>query len=156
MNLIERMGRAEWFSKVAPKIVPRMDRFVHKITGGRYLMSGFYVPALLLTTTGRKSGLPRTVPIACFPQGESFVVVASNYGREHHPAWSSNLIANPDATVDFKGKVFAVKAHLATGEEKAELWPKILKYWPNFDTYEERSGRDIRVFVLERKSEVSA
>ena len=150
MNLIERMAGAEWFSKVGPKVVPHVDRFVHKITGGRVLLSGLYVPALMLTTTGRKSGLPRTVPIACFPHGDGFIVVGSNYGREHHPAWSSNLLANPEATVEYRGKTFGVKAHLASPDEKAELWPKIIKNWPHFDTYTARSGRDIRVFVLNR------
>lgn len=150
MNLIERMAGAEWFSRVAPKIVPRMDFFVHKITGGRILPSSLYMPALLLTTTGRKSGLPRTVPVATFPHGDALIVVGSNYGREHHPAWSSNLIANPEATVEFRGKTFAVKARLADAAEKAELWPRILRKWPHFNTYAERSGRDIRLFVLER------
>lgn len=150
MNVIERMAAAPWFAKVAPKIVPRMDRAVHRLTGGRVLLSSLYLPALLLTTTGRKSGLPRTVPIACFPEGDGLVVVASNFGREHHPAWSSNLLANPEVTVDYKGKTFPAKARLLDADQKAALWPKILRRWPNFDMYAERSGRDLRVFMIER------
>jgi len=150
MNMIEKMAASEWFSKVGPKIVPKMDKFVHKITGGRVLPSGIYTPALLITTTGRKTGQPRTVPIATFPHGEDLVVVGSNFGRENHPAWSLNLIANPEATVEYKGKTFPVKARVAEGEEREQLWLHVKKYMKQFDTYTERSGREIRVFVLER------
>ena len=150
MNLIERMSGTAWFAKVGPKVVPRMDRFFHRITGGRVVPSGLYVPVLLLTTIGRKSGLERTVPLATFRRGDTFIVVASNFGREHHPAWSSNLLANPAATVEYRKQRFVVKARLADEAEKAELWPSIVKRWPNFDRYAERSGRDLRVFLLER------
>ena len=150
LNLIERMAASEWFSKVGPKVAPKMDKFVHKITGGRVLMTGLYTPAILLTTTGRKSGEPRTVPLATFPKDDTFVVVGSNFGRENHPAWSLNLLANPQAIVEYKGKKFPVTARVAEGEERAELWQYIKKYLRHFDRYEERSGRSIRVFVLER------
>jgi deazaflavin-dependent oxidoreductase (nitroreductase family) len=150
MNMIEKMAASDWFSKVGPKIVPKMDKFVHKITGGRVLPSGLYTPALLLTTTGRKTGQPRTVPIATFPHGEDLVVVGSNFGRENHPAWSLNLLANPQAMVEYKGKKFPVTARVAEGEEREQLWAHVRKFMKQFDTYTERSGREIRVFVLQR------
>jgi deazaflavin-dependent oxidoreductase (nitroreductase family) len=151
MNLVEKVAASEWFSKIGPKIVPKLDKFVHRITGGRVLMSGLYTPALVLTTTGRKSGQPRSVPLATFPHGNDLVVVGSNFGRENHPAWSLNLLANPKASVSYKGKQFDVVARVAEGEERAALWEHVRKYLGHFDTYTERSGRDIRVFVLERQ-----
>jgi deazaflavin-dependent oxidoreductase (nitroreductase family) len=150
MNVIERMAGSKLFSRIGPKVVPKMDRAVHKLTGGRVLPSSLYMPVLLLTAIGHKSGEPRTVPIACFPEGENLVVVASNFGREKHPAWSANLIANPLAEVEFRGRSFPVIAKLLDAEEKAERWEKITRRWPHFDTYTERSGRDLRVFLLQR------
>lgn len=150
MNIVERVAGSAWFAKVAPKFVPQMDTFVHRVTRGRVLPSSLYMPALLLTATGRKSGLPRTVPVATIPHGDSLIIIGSNYGRDNHPAWSSNLLANPEATVEYRGKTFPVKARLADAEEKAQLWPKIIRQWPHFDTYTERSGRDLRVFVLDK------
>ena len=152
MNIIERMGGSNWFLTIAPKFVPQVDRFVHKITGGRVILTSLYIPVLLLHSIGRKSGQERSTPIATMPDGDNWVIVGSNYGRENHPAWTYNLIANPDARVEFKGKTYAVKAHMASPEEKATLWPRIVKVWPNFDKYSERSGgRELRVFILERQ-----
>lgn len=151
MNIVERVAGSEAFLRIAPKFVPRMDNFVHRVTGGRVMLSATYMPALRLTTIGRKSGLPRTVPLATIPHGDTLIVIGSNYGREHHPAWSSNLLVNPEATVEYRRKTFPVKARLASPEEKAALWPKVTRQWPNYDRYTERSGRDLRLFLLERQ-----
>ena len=150
MNLIERMAVSDWFRKIGPKTVPRIDKFVHKVSGGRVTMSGLYTPVLILTTIGRKNGEPRTIPIATFLHGDAFVVVGSNFGRPNHPAWSYNLLANPEATVEFRKKTFQVKARLASESERAELWPKITSQLQNFERYPERSGRELRIFILER------
>ena len=150
MNLIERMAVSDWFRKIGPKVVPSTDRFVYRVTGGRWTMSGLYTPVLVLTTIGRKSGEPRTIPIATFRHGDAFVIVGSNFGRPNHPAWSYNLLANPEATVGYRGKKFGVKARLASAEEREELWPKITSQLQNFERYPERSGRELRIFVLER------
>ncbi len=107
------------------------------------------LPSLLLTTTGRRSGLPRTVPLLYVPDGARYVVIASNWGQQHHPAWSANLLAEPDATVSIHGHDVAVRARLADPAERDRLWPSITRTWPAYDTYVERSGRDIRVFLLE-------
>ena len=149
MNLIERMAVSDWFRKIGPKTVPRMDTFVHKISGGRFTMSGLYTPVIILTTTGRKSGEPRTIPIATFRHGDAFVIVGSNFGRPNHPAWSYNLLANPRATVEYKGVTQQVSARLATAEEREVLWPRITSQLQNFERYPERSGRELRIFILE-------
>ena len=145
---VVKMAQSPAFAKVAPAIVPRLDRFVHKVTGGRTTMSAGMVPTVLLTTTGSVSGRPRTVPLACVPEGDDLYVVGSNYGRERHPAWSTNLIATPRARASIDGRDYPVDAHLLTAAEKHETWPRLVHAWPAYDTYVERSGRDLRVFRL--------
>ena len=143
-----RMAASPAFARVAPSVVPRLDRLVHRLTGGRTTMSAGMVPTVVLTTTGSRSGEPRTVPLACVPEGDVLYVVGSNYGRERHPAWSTNLIATPRASASFAGRDYEVDAHLLTATEKAEAWPRLVGAWPAYDTYVERSGRDLRVFRL--------
>jgi deazaflavin-dependent oxidoreductase (nitroreductase family) len=137
------------FARVAPSVVPRLDRWVHRLTGGRTTMSAGMVPTLLLTTTGAQSGRARTVPLACLPDDGSFYVVGSNFGRERHPAWTANLLAEPRASLSFAGTDHDVTAHLLSTDEKAAAWPRLLAAWPAYDDYAERSGRDLRVFRLD-------
>src|SRR5919106_2886549 len=87
------------FAKVAPSIITPLDKLVHRLTGGRRVLSQGLLPMLVLTTTGAKSGEPRTVPLACFPDGDVIFLVGSNFGRDAHPAWTANLRANPDPRV---------------------------------------------------------
>lgn len=152
MNIVERIGGTRQFLRVAPKIVPPIDRFVHRVSGGRMTMTSLYLPTILLTTTGRRSGEPRTAPLATLPDGERWIVVGSNFGRQNHPAWTHNLLANPEATVAFKGSSYPVTARLLSEEEKQAMWPRIIKLWPNFNKYSEYSGgRELRVFSLDRR-----
>jgi deazaflavin-dependent oxidoreductase (nitroreductase family) len=146
---VQKVAGSPLFSKVAPPIITPLDRFLHRISGGRVMLSRGLVPILVLTTTGAKSGQPRTVPLACFPDGDGFYLVGSNFGREHHPAWSGNLLKTPRAEVSFEGRDFPVEARLLSDEEKAEVWPRLLDIWPTYDRYVERSGRNLRVFRLE-------
>ncbi|MBW8482529.1 nitroreductase family deazaflavin-dependent oxidoreductase [Actinomadura parmotrematis] len=147
--LIQRMAGSVWFSKVGPKIVPRLDKVISKATGGRVLMSQGMVPSLLLTTTGAKSGQPREAPLACVPEPDgTWLVVGSNFGREKHPAWTGNLLKTPAATVTFKGRRTPVTAHLLEGDEREQVWPTLLKVWPVYDQYAARVDRNLRVFRL--------
>ena len=107
------------------------------------------LPSLVLTTTGAKSGQKRTTPLATKPEDGYWYVVGSNFGRDTHPAWTANLIANPDAEVSFDARLTPVRAHLLDEAEKAEAWPRLVTFWPNYDVYTERSGRDLRVFRLD-------
>jgi deazaflavin-dependent oxidoreductase (nitroreductase family) len=148
-KLVVKFSGTRTFMRVGPKVVPHLDRALHKVSGGRIIMSGGMLPSLVLTATGAKSGQQRTTPLATKPEGDHWYVVGSNFGLDTHPAWTANLIANPDAEVSFKAHSTPVHAHLLTGEEKAELWPRLVKFWPNYDVYTERSGRDLRVFRLD-------
>ena len=149
-RITQKIAGTRLFAKLAPPVVTRLDRLVHRLTKGRRIFGQGLVPTLVLTATGAKSGEPRVVPLACIPEDDHFYLVGSNFGREHHPSWTANLIAHPDATVSFEGEEFPVVAVRLSDDEKAAVWPKLLEVWPNYDTYEERSGRNIRVFRLDR------
>src|SRR5690606_9897492 len=109
------------------------------------------LPSLLITTTGRTTGKPRTNPLLYAPDGDGFVVIGSNWGQAHHPAWSANLLANPHATVTVQGTPISVRARLAEGAERERLRALLLRVWPAYATYEQRAaGRTLRIFRLER------
>ncbi len=147
-KLAHWLGHQPWFAAVGRRLVP-VDRALQRITKGRIDKLGRRsLPTLLLTTVGSKSGLPRTVPLLYAADGDSYVVTASNWGQQHHPAWSGNLLANPEASVEIGGRKIPVRAGLAEGDERARLWSAVTAVWPAYDTYETRSGRHIRVFLL--------
>ena len=148
-RFVQSLASRKSFSFVALRIAPKIDKLASRLSGGRFVVSQFLVPTLMLTSTGAKSGLPRESPLATLVDGELFYVVGSNFGTEKHPAWSGNLIKNPQATITYGGKRRDVLAHLLTDEEKAAVWPKLLTVWPTYDSYVERSGRNLRVFRLE-------
>jgi deazaflavin-dependent oxidoreductase (nitroreductase family) len=149
-RVVQKVSGTATFAKIAPPILTPLDKLVHKVTRGRWMLSRGLLPVMVMTTTGAKSGEPREVPLACIPEGDVIYLVGSNFGREKHPAWTGNLIKTPRADVSFRGEQFAVDARLLDDEEKAEVWPRLLQVWPNYDTYVERSGRNIRVFCLTR------
>ncbi|WP_086819081.1 nitroreductase family deazaflavin-dependent oxidoreductase [Allokutzneria sp. NRRL B-24872] len=144
-----RLGRKKWFSDLGRAVVP-VDLAVQRRTRGKIsLLALLGLPSMLLTTTGRKSGQPREVPLLYVPHPRGFIVTGSNWGGEKHPAWSANLIANPDAQALVRAKPVALRAELAEGELRAELWALITQHWPAYDTYAERAGsRRIRVLLL--------
>src|SRR4051812_48841240 len=87
---------------------------------------------LLLTTTGRKSGEARSTPVLYLQDGDRLVVVASNFGREHHPAWSANLLADPRATVRIRDRERSVVARRQPRRKSMELWPRLLELYPTW------------------------
>jgi deazaflavin-dependent oxidoreductase (nitroreductase family) len=129
-----------------------LDRTLGKLTKGRYVAFGLRdLPSMLITTTGRKSRLPRTNPLLYVPDGDDYIVVGSNWGQDQHPAWALNLVADPQAVVTVDGKDIAVRATVAQGVERDRLWAQLLTMWPAYATYQERANhRDIRVFRLSR------
>jgi deazaflavin-dependent oxidoreductase (nitroreductase family) len=149
---VQKVAGSKRFAPVAKHVVPRLDRGLSKVTGGRFVVSSLLVPSLVLTHTGAKTGQRRTTPLACMPDGDgAWYVVASNFGQAKHPAWSGNLIATPAARVTYEGQTSDVTAHLLTDEEKAEVWPRLTAVWPTYDKYVELSGqRNLRVFRLSR------
>jgi deazaflavin-dependent oxidoreductase (nitroreductase family) len=122
---------------------------IYRLSGGRLAGKIGRAPVLLLTTTGRKSGQRRTAPVVYLADGERLSVIGSNAGNARTPAWSLNLKANPEAEVEVGRDRRAVRARVADGTERTELWRKHNAQYAGFDDYEARTDRDIAVFVLE-------
>jgi len=148
-RLVQRLGHQRWFAALGRTMVP-VDRWIQRVIRGRWSVIGRHgLPALLLTTTGRRSGQPRTQPLLYAPDGDGYVVMGSNWGQAHHPAWTGNLLAHPDATVTLDGRAVPVRATLASGAERERLRQLMLAVWPAYATYERRAaGRAIRIFRL--------
>lgn len=149
---VQAMSQQPWFQRVVgPKLIPPLDRLLHRLTGGRVLLGAMILDSLLLTTTGRRSGQPRTVPVAYFWVDGARVVVGTNFGRDGHPAWALNLAATPAARIEEAGAVTEVTAVKLAGEERAHAWQEVVAQWPPFRTYEDTMGqREPFVFRLEQ------
>lgn len=122
---------------------------LYRLSAGRVGGKINEAPVLLLTTTGRKSGQARTAPVVYLADGANMVVIGSNAGHNRTPAWSLNLKANPDAEVEMGRERRPVRARVAEGDERADLWRKHNEQYSGFDEYEARTDRDIALFVLE-------
>jgi deazaflavin-dependent oxidoreductase (nitroreductase family) len=132
-------------------VVVSADKKLHKVFGGRVsLVALAGLPSLRLTTTGRKSGLPRSTNLLYFPHGDDFVLTGSNWGRPKNPAWTLNLRADPQAEVALAGRPVAVVARELEGEEYAAMWRELLAFWPGYAMEREEAGRPLPVFVLKR------
>ncbi|MFD7880174.1 nitroreductase family deazaflavin-dependent oxidoreductase, partial [Streptomyces sp. NPDC059766] len=153
VRLVRRVSATRGFAKVAPHVIPALDRAVHRLTRGKVLLSAQMLPGLVLTSTGARSGLPRHTPLACVPQGDGrgWLLVGSNFGRDGHPAWTHNLLVHPEASVSLRGEDIAVTARLLAGEERAAAWAAALALWPPYAAYQARVEREIRLFRIVRR-----
>ena len=143
-----RIGAISWMPKLLPQIV-FVDKLVQGGTRGRLtILDVAGLPNLLLTVTGRKSGMPRSTPLLCVPAPEAVLIAGSNFGGPKEPIWVKNLEANPDVTVRFRGRTSAMRGRLLEGDDRAAAWQAMLRTWPNFAKYEERTDRRIKVFEL--------
>lgn len=106
--------------------------------------------ALVLTTTGRRTGMPRDKALIYGRDGDDYLIVASNGGADEPPLWYRNLVENPDVLVQVKGDKFTARARKADAAEKARLWPIMTAEWPSYDDYQKKTDRDIEVVILER------
>ncbi|MEU6330968.1 nitroreductase family deazaflavin-dependent oxidoreductase [Streptomyces sp. NPDC047049] len=149
---LQKLSATRTFARTAPHVIPALDRAVHRLTRGKVLLSARMLPGVVLTATGARSGLPRRTPLACLPEEDGgWLLVGSNFGRPGHPAWTGNLLKNPEAEVSWRGRDIPVRARLLTGEERAQAWRAALEFWPPYATYQARVAREIRLFRLERR-----
>lgn len=121
------------------------------LKGSRFAPSrfGLDLPLCFLTTTGRKTGEPRTVPLLFVtPLTGGHAVAATNFGRTSHPAWALNLEAEPQATLEADGETTRVVARRVDAQEILEIWPLFDGIWPGYEEYRKIAPRDIKVFVL--------
>jgi deazaflavin-dependent oxidoreductase (nitroreductase family) len=129
-------------------LAPRIDKVVIPRTRGRLSSAGFDKVGLV-TTTGAKSGQPRTQPLVLVDDGDGLLAIGSNYGRPKHPAWSANLLAQPECTVEFMGPPAQYRAELLTGDARASAWATITDFYAGYERYRASCApREIRVFRL--------
>jgi F420H(2)-dependent quinone reductase len=121
-------------------------RATHGLIGHRF--PGL-APMLLLDHVGAKSGVKRTSPLLYIRDGDDVVIVASKGGHPKHPAWFHNLRANPETTVQIGSKRQAVRARVATAEERKRIWPKAVAAYSGYRGYQERTDREIPLVILE-------
>lgn len=135
-----------WFEKA----VIGTDRLLYKLTGGKVMtISLSKQTGLTLITVGAKSGEQRLNQVQYVADSDGMLVVGSNWGKPHHPAWTANLLKTPDAQVNVRGSVRDIRATLLSGAERETAWRTMVAAWPAFEDYVARSGgRELRVFRL--------
>jgi len=138
-------------SDIGFKAMNAVHRVALKVTGGRVGYNLLRMPVVELTTTGRKSGQPRTVMLTSPLQlGSTYVVVASRGGDDKVPAWCLNVQANPDVEVAIQGgPKERRRARVASAEERGELWPRVTADHKNYAGYQKKTSREIPLVLLE-------
>lgn len=138
------------------KVLSRGNIALYRLTGGRVggtwrvgsaLRKG--VPICLVTTRGRKSGRPRTVPLLFLQDGDRVVIVASQGGLPRHPQWYLNVVEHPDVTVEIGRRRTTMRARVANEAERAELWPRLVELYADFESYQSWTDRVIPVVICE-------
>lgn len=127
------------------------DKLLNSLTINLYRLSRGLIggnTALLLTTTGRKSGLARTTPLRYLPDGENYLIIASNWGKTTSPSWFYNVQANPNVSVEVKDKRFAARAEITSGAQRDALYKKFTDADSRFVRYQEGNPRTIPVIIL--------
>jgi len=122
----------------------------YRETDGEYGHDWRGTSTLLLTTTGRRSGEPRTAPLIYGTEGDAFLIVASDGGADRPPGWYANLEREPEVEVQVLGDRFRARARAATADERPEMWRQMTSYWPAYDDYQAKTEREIAIVVLER------
>ena len=129
-------------------LTPLDRRLLLRSRGRHTILGPFATPTMLLTTTGAKSGLPRTTPLVFGRDGDAIVVVGSNFGQSHHPAWTGNLLKQPRAIVTIGGRDIPVDATPLEGADAEAGYRLMSDMAKNYAVYRERTDRQIRVFRL--------
>jgi deazaflavin-dependent oxidoreductase (nitroreductase family) len=151
--LAVRIGAISWMPKLLPQIVAT-DKALQRVSRGRVsILDVAGLPNLALTVPGRKSGIPRTTPLLCVPHDGGWLIAGSYFGGPTMPLWVNNLRAVDAAEIAWKGERLTVGRREVEGDERARMWQVMLRTWPNFAKYEERTDRRIPVFYLERATQ---
>lgn len=131
-------------------MLPPLELLVKGLSGGRAQVSGILVHSLTLHSVGAKSGETRDTELMYTPDGMGNAIVAgTSFAREHHPGWTYNLLAHPDAAITVRGRHLPVHATLLGDDERDAAWRLIEMQWPGYRSYERESGRVVKLFRLE-------
>jgi deazaflavin-dependent oxidoreductase (nitroreductase family) len=160
-QLTHRPNAVQQFLQFIPKSKPgawffartlhHFDRPLLRMTHGRHsltsLMSG--LPVVTVTTLGAKSGQPRSLPLVAIPDAENVILIASNFGQYHHPAWYYNLRAHPEVQLTYEGQTVAYVARETSGAERERCWQRAVDLYAGYANYKQRAAhREIGVFLL--------
>lgn len=137
----------EVLARIRSGAADHLARYLESDGEEGYIYKG--APILILTTTGRRSGEPRSAPLIFGRDADAFVVIASLGGSDNDPGWYRNLAANPDAQVQVRKHRFSVRARIAEGDERARLWGLMVEIYPSYLEYQSRTQREIPVIRLE-------
>lgn len=151
-RLVRRTAATRPLARVFGRIQAPVDLLVHRVTRGRTTVTDLAadVRVVVLTTTGARSGRPRVTPLLAVPGDGGLVVLASNFGRRHHPAWYHNLRANPSAVATVDGAPRAVRSHELAGAEREQAFRRATAIYPGFEQYRRWAApRTIPVIRLE-------
>ena len=146
--LVAWTSRTRPFRAYGPRLVPRIEAAMRRLTGGRITAAGLIVPALTLHSVGARSGLERDSELMCVPDGDTWLITGSNFAGDKHPAWTYNLIAHPEVEITYRRRRIAVRAELVGDEDRESVWAFIERQWPGYRGYERASGRTLRIFRL--------
>lgn len=143
-----KIGAIPWLPRLLPQIT-WLDKLIQRITGGRLsILRIAGLPNLMLTVVGRKSGVPRSTPLLCVPYHGGQLIAGSNFGGPKQPVWVVNVRAADTVRYSIGGRTHTAQARELTGEERARAWEHMLRTWPNYAKYAERTTRVIPVFLL--------
>jgi deazaflavin-dependent oxidoreductase (nitroreductase family) len=158
-RLVRRMAATRLMAKINGLIQQPLDRLVYRLTGGATTASSWLggVEITMLTTTGAKTGKPRTLPVLGLPDGDETILIASNFGRPRNPSWYHNLRANPHATIVVDGISREVVAHELEGSDRERDYRRGEEIYPGFTHYPRwAAGRQIPVLRLKPLSRGAA
>lgn len=153
-SLVQKIAATPPGAWLLARTLHHSDRLVWRLSGGRRTLTSWLAgaPMVVVTTTGAKSGWPRTTPLLCIRDEDdpaTFAIIATNWGQKHYPAWYFNLKANPRATCVIDGAARDYRAHEATGEEYARFWQYATNTYRGYPMYKQRiSGRTIPIMVM--------
>jgi len=146
--LAVKIGSIPWLPRYLRQIM-WVDNLIRRVTRGRLtLLDLAGLPNLVLTVPGRKSGIPRSTPLLCAPDGADILIAGSNFGGAKEPIWVKNVEATPEVTVLIHRRETPMVARRLEGDERAAAWSRLVVTWPNFLMYEKRTDRRIKLFRL--------
>ena len=148
----QAVASSRYGARLASRLLPSIDRTVLRLSSNRFTLSSAlsHVPVVMLSTTGAKTGLPRTVPLLALAGAGMVALAASSFGSTKHPAWYYNLRANPEARLAFHGQpAMPYVAREAVGAERDAYWQQATAAYLGYDAYKQRTGgREIPIMVL--------
>ena len=149
-RLMRMSGTVRPISWFYARALHHIDHVVYGLTRGRATFTSWVagLPVAMLTTTGAKSGRRRTLPVLAVPHNGSLVVIASNYGQDHNPAWYHNLKKNPRTRILFDGSEQTMVARVLAGDERARWYERGIEIYPGWVQYRKRAPRTIPVIEL--------